>query len=43
MPFMIADIYNHADMLKAAQELVLKYGDDIDIPVPKDSELTATI
>ena len=29
--FRLADIYNHADMLRTAQEIVLKYGDDIKI------------
>lgn len=30
MLFKIGDIYNHADMLKAAQEIYRKYGDNID-------------
>lgn len=29
--FRLADIYNHSDMLRMAQEIVLKYGDDIKI------------
>ncbi|HCA21005.1 MAG TPA: ATP-dependent DNA helicase RecG, partial [Lachnospiraceae bacterium] len=27
--FKVADIYNHADILKKAQDAVLKYGDEL--------------
>jgi len=30
MLFMLADIYNHADMLKTAQEILAKYGDSLE-------------
>ncbi|MBQ8165652.1 MAG: ATP-dependent DNA helicase RecG, partial [Lachnospiraceae bacterium] len=30
MLFMLADIYNHSDMLKIAQEILAKYGDSIE-------------
>ena len=29
MQFNIADIYNHADMLKLAQEMLEKYSDEL--------------
>ncbi len=39
MPFNIADIYNHADMLKMAQDIILKYSDRISF---KDTKLAET-
>ena len=30
MLFMLADIYNHADMLRIAQEILAKYGSELE-------------
>ncbi len=40
MPFNIADIYNHADMLKMAQEVIIKYSDRLNMSSVTVNETT---
>lgn len=40
MLFKVADIYNHADILKKAQDCVLKYGDELSVGLDKRDIIT---
>ncbi len=41
--FTLADIYNHADMLKLAQDIYRKYGDNVIPPSQNDKNVTDTV
>jgi len=41
--FTLADIYNHADMLKLAQDIYRKYGDKVIPPSQNEKNVTDTI
>ena len=41
--FTLADIYNHADMLKLAQDIYRKYGDKVIPPSQNDKNVTDTV
>ena len=43
MIFRVADIYNHADILRKAQDAVLKYSDDLQDYVKNDEKIITTL